>query len=182
MDKLKRHIETHPADFEIDAPEGHAERFRKKLNRQHRRSLLMRTRPVLKIAGVILLFILSGLWILEHTRLIPGNGKEKDPVVAEYTEAEHYYAMQVNNKFNQLKQMKFVGDSLQKKIILKEFKNMDSVYYDLQKELKMNPGDERILQAMIEYYQTKLGALNTIINQLSQLQNSKHKNHEKTNL
>ena len=60
---------------------------------------------------------------------------------------------------------------------------MDSVYSQLQKDLKMNPGDERILQAMIEYYQTKLNALNTIINQLSQIQNhNKPKSHEKTNL
>ena len=182
MDKLKRYIQTHPEDFDVDAPAGHTQRFLKKLNRPRRGSLFMRTRPLLKLAGILLLFILSGLWILEHTNLIPGPVRAKDPQIAEYKEAENYYARQVNQKYNKLEHMQFVGDSLQKKIILKEFHNMDSVYTDLRKELKMNPGDERILQAMIEYYQTKLNALNTIINQLSQLQNSKHKNHEKTNL
>jgi len=181
MDKLSRYIQTHREDFEVDAPEGHGKRFLKKLNHRHRRSLLIRARPVLKIAGITLLFILSGLWILEHTNLLPSP--EKDSQIAEFKETENYYAIQVSQKYNQLKHMKFVGDTLQKQIILKEFGSMDSVYYQLQKDLKMNPGDERILHAMIEYYQTKLNALNTIINQLSQIQNNnKPKSHEKTNL
>ncbi len=181
MDKLSRYIQTHREAFEAEAPAGHTERFLKKLNRKHRRSFLTRSLPAMKIAGVIFLSILSGLWILERTRLIspPGN----DPQLAEYTEAENYYASQVSMKYNQLMHLQFIGDTLQKQIILSELNSMDSVYKSLQKELKMNPGDERILQAMIEYYQTKLDAMNTIISQLSQMQNqTKQNNHEKKNL
>jgi hypothetical protein len=43
---------------------------------------------------------------------------------------------------------------------------MDSVYTQLQKELKANPNDERIINAMIEHYQTKLDVMTYIVNQL----------------
>jgi hypothetical protein len=43
---------------------------------------------------------------------------------------------------------------------------MDSTYVSLQKELKANPNDERIINAMIEHYQTKLEVMTYIVNQL----------------
>jgi len=48
---------------------------------------------------------------------------------------------------------------------------MDSVYVQLQKELKANPNDERIINAMIEHYQTKMEVMTFIINQLKALRN-----------
>jgi len=50
-------------------------------------------------------------------------------------------------------------------------KSMDSVYVQLQKELKVNPNDERIINAMIEHYQTKLEVMTYIVNQLKAIRN-----------
>lgn len=182
MDDLRRYIQTHPGDFEVDAPEGHSERFRKKLNHQHTGTFFARTKPFMKIAAIAVLVIISGMWILEHSGVIPESQHTNDQQITGFKEAEDYYHLQVNQKYTKLKHMQFIGDSLQKKILFKELSGMDSVYNNLQKDLKINPGDERIYQAMIEYYQTKLNALNTIIHQLSQLQKSKQTGHEKTNL
>ncbi len=182
MDKLKRYIQTHLEDFEVDAPAGHRKQFRKKLSHHRTGTLFARTKPFMKIAAIAVLVIISGMWILEHSGVIRGTQRFSDQQITEYKEAENYYLMQVNQKYTQLKHMQFIGDSLQKNILFKELSGMDSVYYDLQKDLKMNPGDDRILQAMVEYYQTKLDALNTIIHQLSQIQNSKQTGHEKTSL
>jgi hypothetical protein len=52
-----------------------------------------------------------------------------------------------------------------------EMRSMDSVYVQLQKELKTNPGDDRIISAMIEHYQTKLEVMTYIINQLNTIRN-----------
>ena len=52
-----------------------------------------------------------------------------------------------------------------------EMKSMDSVYVQLQKELKANPDDERIINAMIEHYQTKLEVMSFIVNQLKSIRN-----------
>jgi hypothetical protein len=59
----------------------------------------------------------------------------------------------------------------QKVMLMKEMKSMDSVYVSLQKELKSNPDDERIINAMIEHYQTKLEVMTYIVNQLKTIRN-----------
>jgi len=54
---------------------------------------------------------------------------------------------------------------------VEEMKSMDSVYVSLQKELKANPNDERIINAMIEHYQTKLEVMAYIVSQLKSIRN-----------
>jgi len=56
-------------------------------------------------------------------------------------------------------------------MLVKEMKSMDSVYVQLQKELKANPNDERIINAMIEHYQTKVEVMSYIVNQLKAIRN-----------
>ncbi len=66
----------------------------------------------------------------------------------------------------------------QKEMLLIEMKSMDSVYVSLQKELKANPDDERIINAMIEHYQTKLEIMTYIVNQLKTIRNDNQNNTE----
>jgi hypothetical protein len=56
------------------------------------------------------------------------------------------------------------------------------LYQDLQKEYSKNPNDERIVSAMIEYYQTKLNIINTIKSDLENVKSIKNKNNENTEL
>ena len=57
----------------------------------------------------------------------------------------------------------FIITPEQKDMLISELKSMDSVYVSLQKELKANPNDERIISAMIEHYQTKLEVMTYIV-------------------
>jgi len=52
---------------------------------------------------------------------------------------------------------------------MQELTSMDSVYVELQKELRENPDDQRIIDAMIKHYQTKLDVMNYILDQLRQI-------------
>jgi len=63
-------------------------------------------------------------------------------------------------------------------------RSMDSVYVQLQKELKANPDDERIINAMIEHYQTKVEVMTYILDQLKAVRNENQNNpkNESTNL
>ena len=54
---------------------------------------------------------------------------------------------------------------------------MDSLMKQLQRDLKTNPGDERIINAMISHYQMKLGVMNQILDQLENINN----NHQSSN-
>jgi hypothetical protein len=76
------------------------------------------------------------------------------------------------------------NNPVQKSMLMKEIKSMDSTYVSLQKELKANPNDERIINAMIEHYQTKLEVMTYIVNQLKTIRNGNQnkKENEKVNL
>ncbi|MZP66817.1 MAG: hypothetical protein GT597_11770, partial [Bacteroidales bacterium] len=63
------------------------------------------------------------------------------------------------------------GNSDQKQMLISELRSMDSVYVQLQKDLKTNPNDERIINAMIEHYQTKVEVMSYILNQLKAIRN-----------
>ena len=72
----------------------------------------------------------------------------------------------------------------QKQALLSELRSMDSVYVQLQKDLKANPNDERIINAMIEHYQTKVEVMSYIVNQLKAIRNENQNDtdNEKTSI
>jgi uncharacterized protein (DUF305 family) len=89
----------------------------------------------------------------------------------EYREVENYYVHQVNLMENEIVNLDVTSRPEQKEILKKEMRSMDSVYVQLQKELKANPNDERIINAMIEHYQTKVDVMNYILDQLRAIRN-----------
>jgi phosphoribosyl-dephospho-CoA transferase len=91
-------------------------------------------------------------------------------VSPQYKEVENYYIHQVNLMESEIKTID-LNNPEQQEMLKKEMKNMDSVYVQLQKDLKANPDDERIINAMIEHYQTKVEVMNYIINQLKAIRN-----------
>jgi hypothetical protein len=156
--------------FEDREPsEGHFERFNRKLEmRLHRSTTVKRSIvPYLLRAAVVTLVIsLSSIWTWEHF-LRPGRDRMAlGDVSPQYKEVENYYIHQVNMVEGEINSDALISNPVQKEMLNKEMKSMDSVYVQLQKELKANPDDERIINAMIEHYQTKLEVMTFIVNQL----------------
>jgi uncharacterized protein (DUF305 family) len=92
-------------------------------------------------------------------------------VSPQYREVENYYLHQVNLMESEIVNTDLRNNPEQKEMLVKEMKSMDSTYVSLQKELKANPNDERIINAMIEHYQTKLEVMTFIVNQLKTIRN-----------
>ena len=59
---------------------------------------------------------------------------------------------------------------------------MDSLFNTLKKEYELNPNDERIINAMIDYYQTKLDIVNRIKTDLEKVKQQKIKYNENKSL
>jgi hypothetical protein len=93
-------------------------------------------------------------------------------VSPQYKEVENYYIHQVNLMEGEIVNIDLTNNLKQKTLLLNEMKSMDSVYVSLQKELKANPNDERIINAMIEHYQTKLEVMTFIVDQLKTVRNN----------
>ena len=153
--------------FEGSEPiDGHLERFNwkleKRLHSATRRSIVP---YLLRAAVVTVLVTLSSLWAWDHF-LRTDKGMTLGQVSPQYKEVENYYIHQVGLMEGEIKNIDFANNPVQKTELNKELKSMDSTYVQLQKDLKANPNDERIINAMIEHYQTKIEVMSYILNQL----------------
>jgi hypothetical protein len=153
--------------------EGHFERFNWKLERRLHSTTIKRSIVpyLLKAAVVTLLVTLSSLWTWDHFIRADRGRMTLGQVSPQYKEVENYYVHQVNLMESELLNVDLKDNPEQKQALVDEMKNMDSVYVQLQKELKVNPTDERIINAMIEHYQTKLEVMTYIVNQLKAIRN-----------
>ncbi len=169
-------------DFFEDAEpsEGHLERFNRKLEmRFHAVTVTRSIVPyLLKAAVVTLLITLSSLWTWDHFIRPDRDRMALGDVSPQYREVENYYMHQVNVMESEISTVAFVNNPEQQLALNQEMKSMDSVYVQLQKELKANPDDERIINAMIEHYQTKLEVMTYIVNQLKSIRNENQNTRE----
>jgi hypothetical protein len=175
-------------DFFDDAEPstGHLERFNRKLEKRFQVNAIKRSIVpyLLKAAVVTLLITLSSLWTWDHFIRTGSSRMTLGQISPQYKEVENYYVHQVNLMEGEIVNVDLKNNPAQKTMLMKEMKSMDSTYVSLQKELKANPTDERIINAMIEHYQTKLEVMTYIVNQLKTIRNDNHnkKENEKVRL
>ena len=175
-------------DFFEDAEpsDGHMERFNRKLEMRFPVNTVKRSIVpyLLKAAVVTLLITLSSLWTWDHFIRTGSSRTTLGQVSPQYKEVENYYVHQVNLMEGEIVNVDLKNNPVQKTMLMKEMKSMDSTYVSLQKELKANPNDERIINAMIEHYQTKLEVMSYIVNQLKTIRNDNQnkKENEKVKL
>ena len=157
---------------EKEPSEGHFDRFSVKLEiRCHARAKRSIVPYLLRAAVVTLLVTLSSLWTWDHFIRTGSSRMTLGQVSPQYKEVENYYLHQVNLMEGEIVNTDLKNNPGQKDMLIKEMKSMDSVYVSLQKELKTNPNDERIINAMIEHYQTKLEVMTYIVSQLKTIRN-----------
>ena len=187
MKNIEDIIRSNKDFFEDAEPsEGHLERFNRKLEKRFQINTIKRSIVpyLLKAAVVTLLITLSSLWTWDHFIRTGSTRMTLGQVSPQYKEVENYYVHQVNLMEGEIINVDLKNNPVQKSMLMKEIKSMDSTYVSLQKELKANPNDERIINAMIEHYQTKLEVMTYIVNQLKTIRNGNQnkKENEKVNL
>jgi len=187
MKTIEDIIRNNKEFFDAAEPsDGHFERFSRKLEIRFGEHTVKRSIVpyLLKAAVVTLLVTLSSLWTWDHFIRPDRNRMTLGDVSPQYKEVENYYVHQVNMMESELVNIDLKNNPEQKKLLIAEMKSMDSVYVQLQKELKTNPDDERIINAMIEHYQTKVEVMSYIVSQLKAIRNENQKDteNEKTNL
>ena len=174
MKAIKDIIKNNRETFGNEEPSfGHFERFNIKLEiLNHKNAPKKNIVPyLLRAAVVTLLVTLSSLLTWDHF-IRPGSSRVTlGQVSPEYKEVENYYIHQVNLVKDEIVNVDLIDDPEQKLELMEEMKSMDSVYVSLQKELKANPNDERIINAMIKHYQTKLEVMTYIVSQLKTIRN-----------
>ena len=160
--------------------EGHFERFQAKLEaKSYTFNKRVSVLPyLLRAAAVAILVTLSSLWSWEHIFSPDSKKMSLSDVSYEYSEVERYYVQQVNLMEDEIKALPISGDGQEKEMLIAELENMDSMYEELQKDLKANPDDDRVINAMIEHYQKKVDVMNYILSQLKEVNNENQLNNE----
>ena len=171
--------------------EGHFERFEVKLGQMNKRNKIISLNVVWKIAAAaVFAFLLVNqaiIWFTPGSTTQPAGNQQGAfslaSVSPEYEEVEYYYTNSINaglTQWENLVQQGFISEEEQK-MMNQELEEFETVFKNLQEDLSVSPNDDRVIQAMLEYYQTKLSLINMIIEKLQEVKQKNNKIYETEN-
>lgn len=183
LNNLKELNDNEPLD-------GHFERFQAKLNAQNKKRKFNFS-IVWKVAAAVVFVLLAvnqaNIYFSpdkQNENTVTGNSEfSLASVSPEYKEVEFYYTNAINiglDQWNSLKTDGFISETEQETMNA-ELADFEVRFKTLQTDLAANPGDERVINAMLEYYQAKLEIINMIVNKLEEVKQLKGKTQEINN-
>ncbi|MCL3782537.1 hypothetical protein EMN47_19305 [Prolixibacteraceae bacterium JC049] len=190
MDNLEKIINENKAAFNQAEPsEAHFDKFEAMLNELHseeeEKKEEKKTRWTsgswLKVAAVlaIALFVTDQVYD-RFMQPAPAVQFTLSDVSEQYQEAEQFYMTSISNEQTNLQRLMDQKNlsAEEKKMIDTELKELNQRFDQLQKDLAANPNDDRVINAMIQFYQTKSNMLQLIINQLKNVKQQNNQNYE----
>ncbi len=173
-------------DFE--PAEGHFDRFEAKLKAQSKRKKLNFS-IVWKVAAIVIFVVLAANQAYIYFAPANKNGLNENgentgftlsSVSQEYGEVEFYYNTAINTGLSQWNNMKEDGliSATEQEAMNTELAEFEEMFKTLQADLAANPNDERVINAMLEYYKAKLDIINMIVNKLEEVKQQKITSHE----
>jgi len=181
-DELERLILNNRHSFQDEEPpQGHFERFEAKLHKASKPIWTIRFQPILKIAALVVFALL----VVNQARIYLLSEKKDSlslgSISPEYREVEFYYTNAIQLGMSQWKELKSEGmiSKSDDQMMQKEQTEFDQMYQKLLIDLKANPNDERVINAMLEYYQARMNVMSLIINKLKEVKQQKYSRHER---
>ena len=198
---MKNFIEQNRSLFDDCEPmAGHEDRFLQKLEAAKRHENRFNYRYLLKVAAVLVVSVMIGSavgvnWVGHSARIIESEVASAEPAAAtkfvertsrfvkakvepEYAQTQNYYINLVDNRLDEIRTSENLSEE-QRAQLLKEMSEIDELFANLQKELKANPDNPVLIDAMINHYQTKIDVLNQIISNLNSIKQLNTKQNEK---
>jgi len=174
MSKLERYMKEHRLLFDSDAPvKGHEERFLQKLQRKPAGGV--KFRHALQVAASVAVILASAFVLIRQNR--SGDRTAETGIPQAVQEADIYFTSEVDARYDRIREFSF-ENSEEKTLLLDELKELDAHHQQLISDMKANPDDERIINALIRHYQIKLEVMDQIIEQLNQIKSETFENHE----
>jgi len=181
-DELERLILNNRNALQDEEPmEGHFERFEARLQKASKPTWRIRFQPVLKIAAAIVFALLAvnqaRIYFFPEKKQVLSLGS----ISPEYREVEFYYTNSIQQGMNQWNTFKREGlvSEQEQQMMQKEQQEFDQVYQKLLQDLKANPNDERVINALIEYYQSRMNVISIITSKLQEIKQKKYPKNER---
>jgi hypothetical protein len=166
MKTIDDFIQQHGGMFDDEEPgQGHEERFKSRLNKLHEKRRPGMKGVLFRVAAILLLGIVISYFAVKEFSLINNqiNNIALDKPNQELNEAEKFYTSQLNIYYNKIEKLGFNDDKAEKKKVLQELSAMDEQVQAMKYDLKQNPDDERVMSAIINFYQVKIEMMDVII-------------------
>jgi len=169
MDSFEQLIRNNREEIQNDLPpEGHFERFERKLLGKTRKNLNYWIGFLSGMAAVIVI----GFLLFFYPGKEEANLMTLSNVSEQYAEVEFYYTRSITQQTRKLIECseKYGSNDPSLKMMVDELEEYDRTYSQICKELQTTPNDQRVINAMINYYQTKLEIINRILNEIENKQ------------
>jgi hypothetical protein len=166
MKNMKDFIQQHSAMFDDEEPAGgHLERFRRKMDTmevysRHRIGVMWLRIAALAVFAVLVSYVSFRGFRLMDSQL---DALSEVHINHELNEAEHFYTLQLSMYYDKIRDLRFNNDPAEKKQVLQELSAMDEQVNAMKHDLEQNPDDERIVHAIINFYQVKIELMNVIL-------------------
>jgi len=161
MDSLEKFILEHREEFDTAMPNLSVwANIDRQLDKKPNPSITWMAR--LKVAAAVALLLTAGGVIGAYLATSSAKANTLADLSPEYAEMERYFNTQANQKMAQLASYHQDG------FVRGDIQEMDAFYEELKTELqKVPPGsEEKIIQAMIKNYQTKIDMLDQVLEQV----------------
>ncbi len=167
---------------------GHFERFEAKLEGLDKKKKIISLNFIWKVAAAaVFAFLIVNQAVIWFSPEKGNTGIEETAagmtlasVSPEYEEVEFYYTNAIDGGMIQWE--KLVAEGLiseeEQQMMNNELKEFEEVYKNLQTDLSANPNDERVINAMLEYYQTKLSLIHMIVEKLEEVKQKTRTDYE----
>ena len=180
LDNLKELNDMLPSD-------GHFDRFQAKLDAKHKTKRIT-FNVVWKVAAAVVFVLLAvnqgRIYFAPEKENLAENNAEfsLSSVSPEYREVEFYFTNAISDGLNQWNSLKNDGliSENEQKAMNSELADFEDRYKTLQADLARNPNDERVINAMLEYYQAKLDIINMIVGKLKEVKQIKNNKNSTT--
>lgn len=171
MDPLEEIIKKKRDEIQNDLPhDGHFERFELRLQKMHRRTIPVRWLAfATSLAAVLVIGLL--MFIPEPSQSAAFTLSD---VSEQYAEVENYYTSSINKQIERIKNKATENGKVNPNIqlLLDDLEAYDQTYQQLCRDLEATPNDERVINALIVYYQSKLEIMTKILDELNQQRNN----------
>lgn len=143
-----------------DPPSGHLQRFEKKLDAELHNSRFIFEIRYVAIAVSIIILISAGFLLVNNLQIKQSSKLLLANYSPDLAETEKYYNTVMNKK------IKALNDTYRMNINLSfEIKEFNESLKTISRDMKINPGDERLEAAFFGLYQTQIDVLDIIIEQ-----------------
>lgn len=171
LEKIFKELES---QFDIEEPNiGHFDRFKAKLNKEKKPSILFRLWPFIAIAASIILFfgVLLG-------KSFSNQGMELATVSSEMGETQNFFVATIKKELASIEKQR---NPETEQLITDGFQQLDILekqYGKLTLELKESTADKRIIYAMISNFQQRIEVLQNLLIQIEDVKQLKANNNE----